>query len=332
MKRDDTLWKGILENLFDDFLRFFFPEADKLFDMKKGFEFLDKEPEQLFPSPENIQSPKFLDKLVRVFTKAGKEEWFLVHVEIQGYDDKDFAKRMFSYFYRILDKYGKLVTAIAIFTDTNKKFKPDLYEYEYLGTTATFHFNTYKVIEQDEAILAKSSNPFAMIVLTVLSALKSKNQTDEYLLGLKLRIARNLLDRDISPGKIRALMTFLKLYVNFADPQTNAKFVHEISLITENRKTMGIEEMVLERAKKEGLEKGLETGLKKGRLKGREEGLEKGILKGREEGIEEGIEKGKIEVVSNLILKMNLTNAQTADIAGVSVNFVKNVRKELKKS
>ncbi|TAM96844.1 MAG: hypothetical protein EPN39_12730 [Chitinophagaceae bacterium] len=55
MKRDDTLWKGILENLFDDFLRFFFPDADDLFDMKKGFEFLDKELEQLFPAPENIK-------------------------------------------------------------------------------------------------------------------------------------------------------------------------------------------------------------------------------------------------------------------------------------
>ncbi len=30
MKRDDTLWKGILEDLFDDFLRFFYPEAEFL--------------------------------------------------------------------------------------------------------------------------------------------------------------------------------------------------------------------------------------------------------------------------------------------------------------
>jgi predicted transposase/invertase (TIGR01784 family) len=323
MKRDDTLWKGILENLFDDFLRFFFPDADKLFDMKKGFEFLDKELEQLFPAPENMQSPKFVDKLVKVFTKAGNEEWFLVHIEIQGYDDKDFAKRMFVYFYRILDKYGKLVTAIAIFTDTNKKFKPDLYEYECLGTTATFHFNTYKIIEQDEATLTKSKNPFAMIVLTVLLALKSKKQTDEYLLGLKLRIARDLLDRNISPDKVRALMTFLKLYVNFANPETNANFEYKLSLITENRKTMGIEEMVLERARKKGLEKGLEEGMEKGL----EKGLEKGIKKGRAEGLE----KGKTEVVKNLLLKMAMTDAQAADIAEVSVDFVKKVRRKIKK-
>jgi predicted transposase YdaD len=78
---------------------------------------------------------------------------------------------------------------------------------------------------------------------------------------------------------------------------------------------MGIEEMVLERAKREGLEEGLERG----RLKGREEGLEKGKL------------EGKIEEVKNLLIKMAMTDAQAADIAGVPVDFVKKVRKKLKK-
>jgi hypothetical protein len=38
----DILWKGIIEDLFSDFLRFFYPDADELFDMEKGFDFLDK--------------------------------------------------------------------------------------------------------------------------------------------------------------------------------------------------------------------------------------------------------------------------------------------------
>ncbi len=62
---------------------------------------------------------------------------------------------------------------------------------------------------------------------------------------------------------------------------------------------MGIREMVLERARKEGLEK--------------------------------GILKGKAEVVSNLVLKMGMTDTQAADIAEVSVDFVKKVRRKLKK-
>jgi len=72
MKRDDTLWKAILENIFDDFLRFFFSDADIEFDMPKGFHFLDKELEQIFPV-EQITTPKFVDKLVKIFTKDNHE-------------------------------------------------------------------------------------------------------------------------------------------------------------------------------------------------------------------------------------------------------------------
>src|SRR6195952_1611159 len=133
----------------------------------KGFQFLDKELEQLFPTEES-DAPKFIDKLVKVFTKGGEEEWMLIHIEVQGYNDKDFAKRMFTYFYRILDRYGKPVTAIAIFSDTNKQFHPKVYEYNYLGTRNTFRFKTYKILDQDAAVLAKDDNPFAIVVLTVL--------------------------------------------------------------------------------------------------------------------------------------------------------------------
>lgn len=307
MKRDDTLWKGILENLFDDFLRFFFKDADKLFDMKREFQFLDKELEQLFPAAENMQSPKFVDKLVKVFTKAGKEEWLLIHIEIQGYNDKDFEKRLFTYWYRVTDKYGKPVTTIAILTDTNKNFKPDTYQYECLGTTNTFRFNTYKIIEQDEAALEKSENPFSMVVLTVLLASKSKKLADDDLYNLKFSLAKRLLQHKFSKKKIGDLLVFLQLYVRFVDPVYNLNFDKAIEVITKNKKTMGIREMVLERAKKEGLEKGIQKGKAEGRA------------------------EGKAEVVTNLIIKMGMTDAQAADIAGVSVDFVKKVRRKIKK-
>lgn len=65
MKRNDILWKALLEDLFDDFLRFFYPEADNLFDLEKGFEYLDKELEQLFPPDAGSYAPRYVDKLVK---------------------------------------------------------------------------------------------------------------------------------------------------------------------------------------------------------------------------------------------------------------------------
>ena len=107
MKRDDSLWKAILEDIFDDFLRFFFQNAEELFDFTKPFEFLDKELEQLFPSNPDDFTPKYVDKLVKVFTYEGTEKWILVHIEVQGSTDHEFSHRMFQYFYRIYDKYRR---------------------------------------------------------------------------------------------------------------------------------------------------------------------------------------------------------------------------------
>ena len=72
MKRDDSLWKAILEDVFDDFLTFFYPDASDLFDFGKGFEFLDKELDDLFPREES-ESVKYVDKLVKVALTDGLE-------------------------------------------------------------------------------------------------------------------------------------------------------------------------------------------------------------------------------------------------------------------
>jgi hypothetical protein len=130
----DTLWKGIIENLCEDFLLYFFPEwAAKEADFSKGFQFLDKELDELFP--ENAQQKRYADKIIKIFTKSGKEQWILVHIEVQGYQDKDFAKRMFTYFYRILDRWNQSIMALAIFTDDNPRYVPSEYVYQYYITS-----------------------------------------------------------------------------------------------------------------------------------------------------------------------------------------------------
>ncbi|MDR1729699.1 MAG: hypothetical protein LBR52_03460, partial [Prevotellaceae bacterium] len=79
MQRNDYLWKGILEDIFDDFLRFMHPDADEIFDFGRGIQFLDKELEQLFPPVEDEFSVKIVDKLAKVYTREGIEEWILIH-------------------------------------------------------------------------------------------------------------------------------------------------------------------------------------------------------------------------------------------------------------
>ncbi|MBS1663428.1 MAG: hypothetical protein JST68_20465 [Bacteroidetes bacterium] len=146
-RTDDSLWKGMLEDTFDDFLRFIFPNADELFNISQGFEFLDKELVKVYPEPEKGSDTRLVDKLVKVYKQDGSEEWILVHVEVQGRNEKGFAERMFKYYCRIFDKYNKPITAIAILTGKDGKSIPSSYEYSYAGTMLSYRYNTLRILD-----------------------------------------------------------------------------------------------------------------------------------------------------------------------------------------
>jgi predicted transposase/invertase (TIGR01784 family) len=253
MKRNDFLWKGILEDVFDDFLTFFYPNAHDIFDFDKGFDFLDKELEDLFPKEESA-SVRYVDKLIKVYLVGGGEKWILVHVEVQGYRDKHFEERMFTYYYRIKDKYQKDIAAWAILTDDKIHYKPYQYTSDYLGTELTYKFNVYKVLEQDEETLKNSNNIFASIILTVLINLKSEAKEEKNLVQLNLEIVRNLLKKGFPKQKVHSAMNFIRFFVRFSD-ENKEIFHREIEQITGKTYTMGIEQLLLENATKRGIEK-----------------------------------------------------------------------------
>jgi hypothetical protein len=100
-RKNDILWKGLLDEVFEDMLRFVFPDADKKFNLKRGFVFLDKELGEIYPEPDKKSDTRHVDKLVKVFLKNGKAKWLFFHVEIQGYNDRFFKERMFKCFYYV---------------------------------------------------------------------------------------------------------------------------------------------------------------------------------------------------------------------------------------
>lgn len=273
LQRDDTLWKAILEDVFDDFLRYCFPHEISQIDFDRGFEYLDKELGQLFPPDQDEYKPRFVDKLVKVFTKEGNEAWVLVQIEVQGQRDTAFAKRMFLYYARIFDKFEKPIVGIAIFTDNDPRFVSNEFRSTAFGATLSYSFNTIKVLELNEEELKKSKNPFAFVLQVVKTALIAKEIAAEELFNLKLQLVRNLLVHNLPKAKIRSLMNFLRYYVRFESTELVDKFDLELGRITQTTKTMGIEEFLLERAKTEGKREGILEGEVKGKLKGREIGI-----------------------------------------------------------
>jgi hypothetical protein len=49
---------------------------------------MDKELEAIFPTEDSIK-PRYVDKLIKVYTISGEAEYILGHIEVQGYRDKE---------------------------------------------------------------------------------------------------------------------------------------------------------------------------------------------------------------------------------------------------
>ena len=301
MHRNDIFWKGLIEDLFPHFIPFFLPQHQHLFDTDKPVEFLDKELNEIATAKDSTSQTLFVDKLVKVFATNGEEKWVLVHIEVQGYSEPEFAERMFNYFLSIYKKYDKLVTAIAIYTDGSTTFGPSQHVYDFAGTTLTYQFNTYKVLQQNEQGLAESNNPFAIAILTVLLELKKKKLDDDRLLNLKVALARQLQAKGFSRKTTRQLFNFISNYVNFAKPETAIKFEEETKAFTPNNEPMGLEEQILEMKKQEG----------------------------REEGLVKGEAKRSTILVENLLLSTDFSNEKIASLAAVTISFVEETRNKI---
>ena len=248
IRKNDILWKGILEEVFPDLLLFLFPDAESRFNMKRKVVFLDKELAELYPAPEKNADTRFVDKLVKVYTKAGTVKYLLIHIEVQGQYDMEFTKRMWTYFYRIYDRFlGQPVIPIAIFTGPDGKRMGDRFELAYEGMELTYKFNTLHIIDFKDKDLEASNNPFALVLLAAKKLLLKGKNLDKRLLEQKLFIARLLYRKGVfSRKKIRAVLTFLDNYVLFEKPEMNRIFREELDSLSGKNNTMGIIEQVAE--------------------------------------------------------------------------------------
>jgi hypothetical protein len=295
-RKSDILWKVIMEEVFPDLLRFIYPDADEVYNMERGFEFLDKELAELNPQPDEEKDSRFADKLVKVYHRDGLEEWVLLHVEVQGdtHDRDAFSERMYAYFYRIRDRYpGRLVSALAIFTGQDGNRMPGRYSYEYRGTKLTYEYPTVSILDYSDEELEKSTNPFAQVIVAARLRLKEEKVSEEELLNFKLLAARKLQEKGFPMEKIRAIFNFLRNYVLFEKPETYRKFDNLFKETDKNNVMNTVEYIKME---------------------------------GREEGIAEGKEKAAMAFVENLLKGSEFTVDKIASLANVSVEFVKEVK------
>ena len=252
----DEAWKQVIERFFPGFLHFFIPDLYEDVDFSRRFEFLDKEMEQL--SQRSQKGAKYVDKLVKVFLKDGSEEWILVHIEVEADAKEGFSQRMFRYFYRIFDRYGRQVVSIALLTGEASETVDGKYERTVYGSGVDFRYLVSRLMDYQREELEKDDNPFALVVFASQERERLRRDVDGF--DAKWYLIRKLYERGYSREEVVGLFEFIDWVIQLNDEEEDKRFWEEVKTLEEVRKMPYVT-----------------TGERIGLRKGREEGLQQGL-------------------------------------------------------
>ena len=332
-KQNDELLKGVLEIYFEDFLRFLLPEADDIFDFRRSIEFLNTELALLQPQRGRSKGKRIADMLAKVYLKSGQEKWILVHTEIEGASQKDFAFRLFQYYYRLVDKNKVPVDTIVIYTGGMTQKRPNYYMEEGFFSRVYFSFLGYHIFDhQEEELFKMGSNIFALVILACQKAFLEGHLSDVELGAARLRIAERLLKQRYNYAHVKSFMIFLKNFLYIESEVVNGAFDAHLYKLTGGGIKMDLLEIVtkqaVQRATTLALEKGKQAGLEEGKLAGLEEGklvgLEEGKLAGLEEGKLAGLKEG-VYVVASEMKRAGIPLDEIARFTKLSIDVLKGI-------
>jgi hypothetical protein len=263
----DSPWKEMLEHFFPHFLLFFFPDIHADVDWTRDVEFLESELQQITRGAAT--GKRRVDKLVRVFLKTGEEQWVLVHVEVQGQRDDEFAERVYIYNYRIFDIFRRPVASLAVLTDDHPGWRPDSFSYSQWGVRAGLDFRSIKVLDWGEhwADLEQDPSPFAIVVMAHLKTLETRRAPADRK-AWKWSLTRMLYERGYGREQIINLFRFID-WVMMLPLGLEQELRREIEAFEETQRMKYVS--TIERlAERRGIEQGIEQG--------REQALREAIL------------------------------------------------------
>ena len=285
----DSPWKAILGKYFQEFMELLFPEAAAQIDWTKGYENLDKEFQKIVR--DAAIGKRLADKLVKVHLKDGDELVVYVHTEIQESPEAGFERRMFTYHYRIFDRYDGHVVSLAVLADEANAWHPRHYEKNLWGCRLQFDFPTIKLNDYRSPAawhsLESSTNPFARVIMAHLKTQDTK-QDPLARKASKMTLTKRLLNDGLSKQQVHDIYWFIDWVMSLPE-EIAEQFDHELQEFEKENKMTYVTTM-------------------------ERRGIKKGVQQGIQQGIQEGVEQGRHEEAAKTLLK--IVNKRFGTVAG----------------
>ncbi|MFB1487652.1 MULTISPECIES: cytosolic protein [unclassified Thiocapsa] len=256
----DSPWKDLLDRWQRSFLEFFFPTIAADIDWSRGLEFLDKELQKV--TRRAVVGRRYVDKLVKVWRLGGEETWVLIHTEVQGEPDPGFARRLYTYHSRLMDRYDRPVATLVILADERRSWRPKRYRHALWGCEAVLVFPVVKLLDfkSRTAELEASANPFALVVLAQLAATATKRDPSARL-DRKIGLTRRLYRFGLSRDEVLSLYAFIDWAMTLPEPLEDDyhRAIQAIEEAEQMRYVTTAERIGMRKGMERGMEKGLES-------------------------------------------------------------------------
>jgi hypothetical protein len=259
----DSPWKEALDRYFRPFLALFFPPVHADIDWSRPYELLDKELQGVTRDAE--LGRRYADMLVKVWLRDGSESWLLIHVEIQGRYEADFAKRIYVYNHRVFDKYDREVVSLVVLADDDPRWRPRGFHTARWGCKVGIDFEPVKLLDYAgrEAELEASDNPFAKMLLAHLKTMETRGSPEDRRVW-KVRLIRNLYECGLSANDVRELFRLIDWMMDLP-PALDGLFWEEAEKAAKEKHVPFIdiaERKYTEKGLREGLHRAARMGLK----------------------------------------------------------------------
>ena len=225
----DSPWKDMLDNYFPAFMELFFPDASAEIDWSRGYDILDTEFRQIVRDAD--VGRRYADKLMKVYLQSGSALFVFIHTEVQAQYDAEFTQRMFTYHYRIFDRYQEPVVSLAVLADQNEQWRPSAYSHTRWGCSLDFQFPVIKLTDyrEDWSSLESSDNPFATVVMAHLKTQETHQASDDRRYW-KMQLMRRLYERGFARQTILDIFNFIDWLMTLPEELEQA-FEHELQEI-----------------------------------------------------------------------------------------------------
>ena len=229
----DGIWKDFVHDFWQIILRDCIPDLYDDADLEREAEFLDKEmheiSQQLDGESNAVSNSKwYVDNLLKIYLKDGREEWVLLHIEIQGRGGEMISLRMFRYSCMIFLRYGRQPVALAILTAKRPKREgePGVYRSAMFGTKTEYSYNTLMAYDFSDEELLASDSPVHLFIYAVKIASKYR-RSDEKKFEYMRKILKVLVERNWDIGTRRKFVMFLEYAMRLRNREYKVQFMEE---------------------------------------------------------------------------------------------------------